>query len=133
MQNLGADHVIAYDKQNIHEHTGKYNLVIDVQGNLHFNDFTRMGQRGLIIGFTTLGHFFPLILKNVISKYSLSLFTAQANTPDLETLAKLIQEKKLKVAIDKTFSYKDIPAAIGYIEAMRTKGKVAMIWDDFVD
>lgn len=133
VQNLGADHVLAYDKQNIHEHKGKYNLVIDVQGNLHFDDFTRMGQRGLIIGFTTLGHFFPLILKKVISKYSLSLFTAQANTLDLETLAKLIQEKKLKVAIDKTFSYKDIPAAIGYIEAMRTKGKVAMIWDDFVD
>jgi NADPH:quinone reductase-like Zn-dependent oxidoreductase len=132
VQNLGADHVIAYDKQNIHEHTGKYNLVIDVQGNLHFNDFTRMGQRGLIIGFTTLGHFFPLLLKKVISKFSLTLFTAQANTPDLETLAKLIQDKKMKVAIDKTFSFRDIPAAIGYIESMRTKGKVAMVWDDAV-
>jgi NADPH:quinone reductase-like Zn-dependent oxidoreductase len=36
---------------------------------------------------------------------------------------------KIKVYIDKTFPYTEIPAAIGYIEAMRTRGKVAMVWN----
>lgn len=34
VRSLGADTVITYDKENIHQHTGKYDLVIDTNGNL---------------------------------------------------------------------------------------------------
>jgi NADPH:quinone reductase-like Zn-dependent oxidoreductase len=125
---LGADQVIAYDKENIHQHKGKYNLVIDTHGNLSHKDYKRMGQRGVMIGFTTMGHMIPLLLKSAFSKFPLVQFTAEANTKDLETLASLIQNRKIKVHIEKTYSYKEIPEAINYIEAMRTKGKVAMVW-----
>lgn len=43
VKKLGADKVIAYDKQNIHQHDGKYDLVIDTHGNLTHKDYTRMG------------------------------------------------------------------------------------------
>lgn len=127
---LGADRVIAYDKENIHEHDGKYNLVLDVHGNLSHKDFTRMGQRGVLVGFTTMGNMMTVMMKNALSKFSLKLFTAQANSADLETLATLIKDGKVKVEIEKTYSYRDIPEAIGYIESMHTKGKVAMVWDN---
>ena len=42
----------------------------------------------------------------------------------------LSQIGKIKVHIEKTYSYKEIPEAIKYIEAMRAKGKVAMVWED---
>jgi D-arabinose 1-dehydrogenase-like Zn-dependent alcohol dehydrogenase len=45
----------------------------------------------------------------------------------------LIQRGKIKVHIEKTYSYKEIPQAIGYIEAMRTKGKVAMVWENMTE
>lgn len=51
-----------------------------------------------------------------------------ANPKDLEALATLIQAGKIKVHLEKTYSYKAIPEAIQYIEAMHTKGKVAMVW-----
>jgi hypothetical protein len=41
----------------------------------------------------------------------------------------LIQNGKVKVHLEKIYSYKEIPEAIGYIEAMRTRGKVAMVWE----
>lgn len=128
VKTLGADQVIAYDKQNIHQHDGKYDLVVDLHGNLAHQDYTRMGQRGVMVGFTTMGNMISVLLKNVFSGYSLAQFTAEANTTDLETLATLIKEGNIKVNIEKTYSYKEIPEAISYIEKMRTKGKVAMVW-----
>jgi len=129
VKTLGADQVIAYDKENIHQHDGKYNLIIDTHGNLSHKDYKRMGQRGVMVGFTTMGHMVSLLLKGAFSKFPLVQFTAEANTKDLETLASLIQNEKIKVHIEKTYSYKEIPKAINYIEAMHTKGKVAMVWE----
>jgi len=125
---LGADHVIAYDRENIHRHNGKYNLVVDTHGNLSHQDYERMGQRGVVVGFTTISHMTSLLLKRAVSRYPLAQFTAGANTTDLETLASLIQNGKLKVHIEATYAYKQIPEAIRYIEAMRTQGKVVMVW-----
>lgn len=127
-RNLGADEVIAYDKENIHRHNGKYNLIVDAHGNLTFSDLKRMGQRAVIVGFTTIGHMMSVLINKAFSKFPLTQFTAVANTTDLELLASLIRDRKIKAYIDKTYPYNNIPEAIGYIEAMHTKGKVAMVW-----
>ena len=129
VKTLGADQVIAYDQENIHQHQGKYNLILDTHGNLSHDDYTRMGERGVGVGFTTMGHMIAQTLKGAIGKFPLTQFTAQANTKDLETLALLIQNGAITVHIEKTYSYKEIPEAIRYIEAMRTRGKVAMVWE----
>jgi NADPH:quinone reductase-like Zn-dependent oxidoreductase len=121
--------VIAYDKESIHHHEGKYNLIIDTHGNLSHKDYQRMGGRGVVVGFTTMRHMMSLLLKTKVSKFPITQFTAQANTKDLETLALLIQNGKIKVHIEKTYSYNQIPEAISYIEAMHTRGKVAMVWE----
>lgn len=128
VKTLGADHVIEYDKENIHEHQGKYDLIIDTNGNLSFEDFKRMGKRGVIVGFTTIEHMISVLFKSTFSKFPLVQFTAEANTKDLEILGSLIQDKKIKVHIEKTYTYKNIPEAISHLETMRTKGKIAMVW-----
>ncbi|HSF52332.1 MAG TPA: NAD(P)-dependent alcohol dehydrogenase [Algoriphagus sp.] len=130
VRSLGADQVIAYDKENIHQHEGKYNLIIDTHGNLSYNDFIRMGKRGVLIGFTTMGQMMSVLIKGVFRKFPLKQFTAAANTKDLVTLATLIQDRKIKVHLEKVYSYHEIPEAIRYIEAMHTRGKVAMVWDN---
>lgn len=130
VKSLGADEVIPYDEQDIHQHSTKYDLVVDTHGNLTLGDYKRMGRRGVIIGFTSMGSMLSLILKSVFSKFPLKQFTANPNTNDLETLADLVAAKKLKVHVDKTYPYHEIPDAIAYIEAMHTKGKVIMTWKD---
>ena len=129
VKSLGADEVIQYDKINIHKHDVKYDIVIDVNGNLYLKDYQRMGKRGVMIGFTTMGHMMTQLLKNVFYKFPLIQFTANANKNDLETLAALMNIGKIRVCIEKTYSYKEIPQAIEYIEKMRTKGKVTMVWN----
>lgn len=132
VKSLGADEVIAYDQQNIHQHNGQYDLVLDTNGNLFLKDFKRMGKRGIVIGFTTMGHMMKLLLQSAVSKFPLAQFTAEANTEDLETLAGLIKNGEVNVRIETTYPYANIPEAIEYIEAMRTRGKVAMVWEDGV-
>lgn len=126
---LGADHVIAYDKENIHRHHKKYDLVMDTHGNLTYKDYKRMGRRGVMIGFTTVGHMMSLSLERSFGKFPIVQFTAKANSKDLAELATLIQNGQLNVYIEKTYSYEEIPEAIAYIESMRTRGKVAMVWE----
>lgn len=129
VKELGADHVIAYDQENIHQHKGNYDMVIDVNGNLHFNDYRRMGKRGVMVGFTGMGHMVSVLFRKSFSKYPLTQFTAQAHSEDLNTLATLISDNKLIPQIEKVYGYEEIPDAIRHIELMRTRGKVVMIWD----
>lgn len=129
VMSLGADNVIAYDKTSIHRHNVKYDLVIDTNGNLLHSDFQRMGVRGVIVGFTTMNHMLSVALKKLFNKFPLTVFTAAANTKDLTTLAALVQSNKVKPHIENVYSYNNIPEAVQYIEAMRTRGKVAMSWE----
>lgn len=129
VRSLGADNVIAYDKEGMHEYDVKHDLVIDTHGNLGHKDYQRLGERGVMVGFTTIGNMASVLIANVFSKFPLAQFTAEANTKDLNTLSALIQDGKTKVHIEKTYAHTDIPSAISYIEAMRTKGKVAMVWE----
>ena len=130
VKSLGADEVIAYDKSDIHTHSKKYSLVIDTNGNLSHSDYRRMGERGVVVGFTTMSHMLSVAVKKVFNKFPLTVFTAAANTKDLTILAELVQDNKVKPRIEKLYSYKNIPEAVQYIEAMRTKGKVAMSWEE---
>ncbi len=126
VDSLGADDVIAYDKDSIHKHNKKYDLVLDCHGNLTHGDHKRMGKRSVVIGFTTLTHMLGVMLTNIVKRHPIQVFTAKANTRDLNTLAELMKERKVKVQIDKQFNFEDTAKAIAYIEKMRTRGKVVM-------
>ena len=45
---------------------------------------------------------------------------------DLEILAKLIDEKKLEVIVDRAFPFGEIKDAFAYLETGRAKGKVVV-------
>lgn len=128
VRSLGADKVIAYDRENIHQHNGNYDLIIDANGNLTYADYKRMGKRGVMVGFTTIGHMMSTLIKKLFGRFPIIQFTAEANAKDLQTLSTLVAEGKIRPVIDKLFPYNEIPEAISYIEAMRTRGKVVMQW-----
>ncbi len=129
VKSIGADKVIAYDKEDIHHYKGEFDLVLDTNGNLNFADFKRLGRRGVLVGFTTMGQMMSVMINNAFSKFPLMQFTAEANNEDLNILANLIKDGKVKTHIERTFPYSEIPEAIAYIESMRTRGKVAMSWE----
>ena len=128
VKSLGADAAIAYDKESIHEHSNSYDLILDTNGNLTFDDFKRMGKRAVLIGFTSMGLMMKTMIRSAFSKFSLTQFTAQVNEKDLNVLAGMVEDGTLEPRIEKTYPYDQIPEAISYIEQMRTRGKVVMLW-----
>lgn len=133
VKQLGAHHIIPYDKENIHKHSGQYDLVIDVNGNLTYSDYLRMGQRGVMVGFTSMKHMLSVLFQKTSGTFPLIQFTSVINTNDLNTLAKLIQNQVIKPYINKTYTYQDIPEAITHIETNRVKGKIVMLWNEEKD
>ncbi len=129
-KSLGADEVIAYNKENIHQHNGKYDLVIDFHGNLAYQDYLRMGKRGVMVGFTNMKHMIALLFKSATGKLPIRQFTVDINTADLDILVSMVQQNKVTPRIEKTYSFKQIPEAVTYIEGMHAKGKVVMIWEE---
>lgn len=129
VRSLGADEVIAYDQENIHLHQGRYDLVMDTNGNLDHSDYQRMGKRGVSIGFTSMGHMIKVQLSKLFNKFPLVQFTASGNADDYATLARLVSEGKLRPHLEKSYPYTELPEAIRYIEAMRTRGKVVIDWE----
>ncbi len=127
---LGANRVIAYDEGGLAGLDSTFDLVLDTHGNLTYADYKRWGKRGVMVGFTTVSNLFRLSLRKALGLFPLTQFTAEANTTDLATLASLIEAGKVRVHLERTYSYREIPEAIRYIEAMRTRGKVAMVWDE---
>jgi NADPH:quinone reductase-like Zn-dependent oxidoreductase len=95
--------------------------------------FSRLSTNGAPWSYDRLYNYLPYDFgsgKKAFTKFPLIQFTAEANKKDLDTLASLVEEGKTKVHIDKNYSYDQIPEAISYVEAMRTRGKVAMIWEN---
>jgi NADPH:quinone reductase-like Zn-dependent oxidoreductase len=129
VKSLGADKVIAYDLENIHQCKEAVDLVLDTNGNLNFADYKRMGKRGVMVGFTSMGHMISVLFQKWLRGFPLAQFTAAPVVEDFNTLSQLVQDGKVKPHIEKLYPYSEIPAAIGYIESMRTRGKVAMSWD----
>lgn len=125
-RSLGAQEVVAYDHKPLASHSGQHHLVLDTHGNLGYADFKRLGQRGVAIGFTTLARMLALATLKTIGRHPIAIFTAQPNTADLNTLAQMAEEGKLQPHIEKTYEFAELPAAIAHIEAMRTRGKVAV-------
>ena len=82
------------------------------------------------VGFTKMGHMMKVLFRAALSKFKLAQFTAEANTKDLEILAGMIENKKVRLHIEKVYPFEKTPEAIAYIESMRTKGKVVMVWDE---
>lgn len=128
VRSLGAHHVIAYDQVDIHNHTGRYDIVMDNHGNLVHGDYVRMGSRGIMIGMTTVSKMIRLFATRAFKKFPIAQFVAAANTRDLETLATLYETGKIKTHIDRTYPHTEIPEAITYIEDMHTRGKVVIVW-----
>lgn len=123
---LGADEVICYDKQDIHSLKTKFDLVIDINGNLLFSDYKRMGDRGVMIGFVSMKNMIGTLIRSKFSKFPLEQFTAEPTTADLEELVQVMSLGSLKVHVDKRYNFSQIPEAIAYIEKMRTRGKVCI-------
>ena len=136
VRSIGADHVIDYAKQKFTEGQERYDLILDNVGNHDFADMgSVMKPEGIIVvvGASKKGPFLGPIKRVVWSKIAghfveqkLTFFIANVNKADLELLAGLAREGKLKSVIDKRYPLEEAGAALEYLGGGHARGKVVV-------
>ena len=136
VRSLGADHVVDYTQHNFTEGNERYDLILDNIGNHGFYHLEKvMNPRGIIVvvGGSKKGPFLGPIKRIVWSKVvghfidpQIAFFIASVNKADLELLANLVREGKMKTVIDRRYPLEQTGAALDYLGGGHARGKVVV-------
>ncbi|MHA2251522.1 MAG: NAD(P)-dependent alcohol dehydrogenase [Candidatus Kariarchaeaceae archaeon] len=133
---LGADNFIDYTKEDFTRSDQKYNIIFDTVGKSPIPRWKKaLEDNGIFInsGSDSVGwiRFFLRMSGNKFRKKQLRTYAVRYNNEDLEFLAKLAEQNKIRSVIDKSYKLEEAAAAHEYYEKGHTAGKVAIIVSDF--
>ena len=136
VRSLGADQVIDYTKEDFTKGAQRYDLILDCVGTQPLLGFKRvLKPKGICVliggGGIDEGRWLgpmtrplkALMLSPFISQ-KVSMMMAQMSHNNLKELADLMQAKKLRPVIDRTYKLSETPEAIRYLEKGHAHGKV---------
>jgi NADPH:quinone reductase-like Zn-dependent oxidoreductase len=136
VRSIGADHVVDYTKENFTEGQERYDIILDNVGSQDFSDMAKvMARDGIIIGVggskkgPFLGPIKRLLWSKLVQPFvapTITIYLAELNKPDLELLATLARQGKLKSVIDRRYPLEQAGAALEYLGVGHARGKVVV-------
>jgi NADPH:quinone reductase-like Zn-dependent oxidoreductase len=145
---LGCDEVIDYTAQDISKTGARFDAGLDLIGGKTLEqmfDIMKPGTRIVSVaalpepqtaikdlgGRRTLSVLFWIISFGIRSRarragISYRYLFMHPSGSDLSLLAELIEQGKLKITVDRTYSFEKIAEALDYVESGRAKGKVVV-------
>ncbi len=134
VSSLGADEVIDYTRQDFAGAGEKYDLIFQLGGEHSPSHcrraLTPRGRLVLCSGDSDgkwIGPMDRIIKAGALSPFvrqTLAALNVKRNKADLEKLAGLIDDGKLRAVIDRTYALEEAAKAIRYVEQGHTRGKV---------
>ena len=128
VRSLGADHVVDYKKIDFTKSGRTYDLILDNVANHTFSDLRRtLTPQGIIVpnsGHGGMGYVVKAALLSLFMRQHSSLFVANTNHENLDTLRGLIESDKVTPVIDRTYPLNDVIEAFQYLEQGHARGKV---------
>jgi NADPH:quinone reductase-like Zn-dependent oxidoreductase len=135
VRSIGADRVIDYTRENFTESGERYDVILDMVGNHSLLASRRVlkpdGKYVLVGGpkgrwLDPLPRAFRALVLSWFVPQDMGMFIADLNKEDLTVLRDLMQAGKVTPVIDRRYTLSDAPAAIGYLETGRARGKVVI-------
>ena len=147
VKSLGADRVIAYDRENYLEQGGDYDIVYDTLGGAFTvdafkvvkrggvvislsgppdRDFARREGAGLLVRVAVWLMGRKVYAASAKAGAAYCWFFTESNGDQLRKIAALIDGGAIKPVIDREFGFEQLPAALTYLEAGRARGKVVL-------
>jgi 2-desacetyl-2-hydroxyethyl bacteriochlorophyllide A dehydrogenase len=128
---LGANHVIDYNKEDFAEGGKQYDLILAINGNRPLTVYKRaLAPRGI---FVMVGGSLAQVVKTMLFGRFMSLgakkmrfLAAKASTKDLEYIAKLVEDGKIKPVIDRRYPLAETAQAMQYLGEGHARGKVVI-------
>lgn len=142
VRSLGAEHVIDYTKEDLVRSTERYDLIIDNVGNRSLSEMRSVlkddgtyvlvgggGPEDMKWGFSFIGGMIHRKVAGWFTDQTLKFMLAEVTTADLDYLAGLITEGKMKSVIDRQYPLAEAPDAMRYLEKGHARGKVVVTLD----
>ena len=135
LRSIGADSVIDYTREDFTKNGKQYDVIFDLVANHSFAERRRaLTPKGIYIGAGMVGldvSAISLLMRQIpelikwrfVSQKSVSLL-AKLDPKDLDIIAALIAEGKMKPVIDRRYRLNEAPAAVSYLEKGHARGKV---------
>jgi NADPH:quinone reductase-like Zn-dependent oxidoreductase len=135
VRSLGADHVIDYTREDFTKRAERYDLILDNVGNHSYFALAKVTQpTGYIVSVggskanPWLGPITRVFLWRPVAglfiDQSLPFYIARITKDDMEFLAGLARDGKLRTVIDRRYPLEGTSAALEYLGSQRARGKV---------
>ena len=130
-RSLGADYVIDYTKEDFTKNDRRYDLVLAINGNRRLSDYKRIlhpNGKYVMVGGALSQIFKSIFFGWLMSLGSMKMVTllAKSNQEDLEFIAKLAVDGKIKPVIDIRYSLDKAADAMRYLGEGHARGKVVI-------
>ena len=129
MRSLGAERVIDYTREDFAADGQRYDLILAVNGSRPLGDYRRaLNPRGVLV---TVGGELSQVFKTMLFGPLLSLggrkarlLAAKPNVPDLEFIAGLVAQGRIRPVIDRRYPLEQTAEAVAYLARGHARGKV---------
>ena len=136
VRELGADHVVDYNREDVTAGDQRYDLILDTGGNTPLSRLRRvLTPQGtlVIVGGETGGRWLggadrqvrAMIVSPFVSQ-QLGSFICRENHEDLLVLSELVEAGKVTPLIDRTYPLSETAKAIDYLTEGHARGKVVV-------
>jgi alcohol dehydrogenase len=147
VKSLGADRIIAYDRENYLEQGGGYDIVYDTLGGAFTvdafkvvkrggavislsgppdRDFARRMGAGLVVRVAVWLMSRKVYAASEAAGASYCWFFTEPSGDQLREITGLVDAGAIKPVIDREFAFEELPAALAYLEKGRARGKVVL-------
>ena len=141
VQSIGADQVVDYTRADFTSNGQKYDLLFDLVANHSFSEHTRaLTPKGTYIGAGVLGlhgSFIKLInvrltefVRSPFATQQFMSLMAKMNKRDLDTIASLIAEGRIRPVIESRYNLSEVPEAVRFLGEAHARGKVIINFDE---
>ena len=122
---IGADHVIDYTMEDFARNGGRYDLILDIVGNLPLADCRRMLTRhGIYVA--AAGGPIRLLWIGITGGQRMVSWVSRPKQQDLVFLKELLEAGVVKPVIDRRYPFYEIPDALRYVGEGHARGKVVI-------
>ncbi|MEW7279315.1 NAD(P)-dependent alcohol dehydrogenase [Aquimarina sp. 2201CG1-2-11] len=129
LESIGADYTIDYTKEDFAKKNKTYDIIFDLIGKRAYNRCIRSLKTNgyyLLANPDGLSQMLRGVWTSLVTNKKVISQFADAKHEDLVFLKELIEERKLKAVIDKTYSLDQVVAAHKYVESGQKKGNVVL-------
>lgn len=129
LRTLWTDMVINYENNDYLDLNNKYDLVIDLVGNLPVKRVLKVMKPHAtfaLVGYQSFGKLLNFMLYSIFTRKKLKTIDAKITSEDLARIGTMAQSGKVKPVIDRVFDFQSVTEAFKYLATRRARGKIVI-------